>query len=177
MCCKLVQGVPVLFTSFINNLFINSLRIACIQCISTMFNITLPSNFSRSTSTPSQLCLLFFFYNLASPICGTIYWIVVNLKENWLSSPSQKSSVLNRSSFKSVGSWTLPISMLECWLIWSCAGNHSCCEFLNAVVLSCSEILFYSGSHFGVLQSLLPVFPNGTWASEEGGSYRCYIYG
>ena len=33
----------------------------------------------------------------------------------------------------------LPHHMLECWLAWSCAGNHSCCDFMRSVVQSDPE--------------------------------------
>lgn len=72
----------------------------------------------------------------------------------------------------------LPASMLECWLVWSCVDNHSCCEFMNKAVLSCPEdtALLLSSWASGLTispSSLLRWFPS----LEELVSYECPICG
>lgn len=51
----------------------------------------------------------------------------------------QKPSSVHSSSFRGRSSWAPPSSNLECWLFWSCAGNHSSCGYVTGAVLSCPE--------------------------------------
>lgn len=52
------------------------------------------------------------------------------------------------SSARDEASWAPPLSMMECWLAWSQAGNHSCCGFRSttARAVSGNRVTFSSPS-------------------------------
>lgn len=91
--------------------------------------------------------------------CGTIYWNVVNLpgaiflkKMNFSPSRSHQLSIAPQSGVGAHEPSSLYARMLTGLVLCSsCVGNHSCCELQGDMALSCSETLFYSGSHFGGL--------------------------
>lgn len=61
--------------------------------------------------------------------------------QKWLSVflASVKSFSAIRWSLRFLGSFTLGFIWLDFVLCWSCVGNHSCCEFVFATVMSYSE--------------------------------------
>lgn len=125
--------------------------------------------------TPSQQYIIFFFKKMIHwfslcclyiPGHGVIQGGMVHLLgiTPWL--PCPNSHQLSTAPQLRVGSPRDPLpSMLECWLAWSCVGDHSCCvhEYRGSVMSTryCSALVL---PDFWLLWSFRPLFCNGPWA-------------
>lgn len=140
---------------------------------------THPSPF-QSTASLSSFC----FYNTPSPVSFAYLYM---LKATFLSTDSlsrttllqklirhpHKSSTVSSSSVRAGALWASSISLLECWLDWSCTDNHRYCEFRNAAAISCPEhailqkafkTIFYDNQLLTIFIPILPRYSLGLGA-------------
>lgn len=135
----------------------------------------LPPNASSAATLPHLLSIFMFFFiiinNLHPPVnVPTCLEGHPQGQEQPTGAISpQQPSAAGCSFFRNGALLLHPPSLLELWLAWSCAGNHSVCELICATVMPCPDV---SLSQLPSISWLLCILCDVPWALHGGGRYK-----